>query len=222
MLLGARQFFERRGSPTPPLPYDAEVQYLQSTGTQYILTGVRPQVGDVLSVDTTVQYSADVVPNTWLTGWYMDLYNSSLIGTYQNQIYFTYNTDRNIAKTNVGLYDKHRIRYNFPDGILIDDIVLSSSVAANTPLTAIPTSSTYNGLCIFNRFNSYGSPNSTIIKAKVFSFQIIINGSVSFDGIPVRFTNEQDVSEGAMYDRVSGELFRNAGTGAFTIGPDKS
>jgi hypothetical protein len=41
------------------------------------------------------------------------------------------------------------------------------------------------------------------------------------DLISVRFTNEQGVSEGAMYDRVSGAMFRNAGTGAFTIGPDK-
>lgn len=210
----------RRGSSTPPLPYDAEVKYLESTGTQYIITGVRPQVGDVFSVDTTVQYSANVVSDTWLTGWYVGSGNSSIIGTYQNQIYFTYNTDGNVAKTKVGLYDKHRIRYNFPDGILIDDIVLSSSVAANTPLTVIPISSTYNGLCIFNRFNSYGFPETTIIKAKVFSFQIIINGSVSFDGIPVRFTNEQGVSEGAMYDRVSGQLFRNAGRGEFWFGTD--
>ena len=28
--------------------------------------------------------------------------------------------------------------------------------------------------------------------------------------------------EGAMYDRVSGQLFGNAGTGAFVIGPDKT
>ena len=28
MLLGARQFFERRGAPTPPLPYDAEVEWI--------------------------------------------------------------------------------------------------------------------------------------------------------------------------------------------------
>lgn len=27
---------------------------------------------------------------------------------------------------------------------------------------------------------------------------------------------------GYMYDRVSGELFGNAGTGAFVIGPDKT
>ena len=41
------------------------------------------------------------------------------------------------------------------------------------------------------------------------------------DFIPVRFTNELGQSEGAMYDRVSGQLFRNAGTGSFVIGPDK-
>ena len=44
------------------------------------------------------------------------------------------------------------------------------------------------------------------------------------DFIPVRFTNELGQSEGAMYDRVSGELepFRNKGTGAFLWGPDAS
>jgi hypothetical protein len=35
------------------------------------------------------------------------------------------------------------------------------------------------------------------------------------DLIPVRFTNELGVSEGAMYDKVSGQLFRNQGTGSF-------
>ena len=45
---------------------------------------------------------------------------------------------------------------------------------------------------------------------------------IARDFIAVRFTNESGVSEGAMYDRVSGELFRNAGTGAFIIGPDKT
>ena len=47
------------------------------------------------------------------------------------------------------------------------------------------------------------------------------NNSALIDLIPVRFTNELGQSEGAMYDRVSGQLFRNAGTGDFIIGPDK-
>lgn len=40
------------------------------------------------------------------------------------------------------------------------------------------------------------------------------------DLIPVRFTNELGQSEGAMYDKVSGRLFRNVGTGNFIVGRD--
>ena len=40
------------------------------------------------------------------------------------------------------------------------------------------------------------------------------------DLVPVRFTNEQGQSEGAMYDKVSKQLFRNQGTGSFQYGND--
>ena len=56
---------------------------------------------------------------------------------------------------------------------------------------------------------------------KLYGIKLSDGTDVTHDSIPVRFTNEQGVSEGAMYDRVSGALFRNAGTGAFVIGPDK-
>ena len=46
---------------------------------------------------------------------------------------------------------------------------------------------------------------------------MIKNGLTVRDFIPVRVG---DV--GYMYDRVSGDLFGNAGTGAFIIGPDKT
>ena len=55
MLLGARQFFERRGAPTPPLPYDAEVEYLQSTGTQWIDTGLK--ANETMAVQTRVAWT---------------------------------------------------------------------------------------------------------------------------------------------------------------------
>ena len=56
---------------------------------------------------------------------------------------------------------------------------------------------------------------------KVFRVVITKDDVVIRDFQPVRFTNELGESEGAMYDRVSGELFRNAGTGAFNYGNDK-
>ena len=40
MLLGARQFFERRGAPTPPLPYDYEVEYIERDyGVPWLVDG---------------------------------------------------------------------------------------------------------------------------------------------------------------------------------------
>ena len=55
---------------------------------------------------------------------------------------------------------------------------------------------------------------------KIAYMQFFENGSLVRDFIPVRFTNELGQSEGAMYDKVSRQLFRNAGTGQFVIGPD--
>ena len=57
---------------------------------------------------------------------------------------------------------------------------------------------------------------------KYYYISIIVDGKLVRDLISVRFTNEDGVIEGAMYDKVSGQLYRNAGTGAFIIGPDKT
>lgn len=48
----------------------------------------------------------------------------------------------------------------------------------------------------------------------------LLSGTMLFDIIPVRFTNELGEPEGAMYDKVSGQLFRNAGTDKFLVGAD--
>ena len=52
---------------------------------------------------------------------------------------------------------------------------------------------------------------------RIFSCKIYDDGTLVRDLIPVRVG---DV--GYMFDRISGQLFGNAGTGAFIIGPDKT
>lgn len=47
------------------------------------------------------------------------------------------------------------------------------------------------------------------------------DGATVLDLIPVRIKNEQSETEGAMYDCVSGVMFRNQGTGTFEPGPDR-
>ena len=53
-------------------------------------------------------------------------------------------------------------------------------------------------------------------KARMWYLTIIENGITTFDFIPVR-----KGTTGYMYDKVSGQLFGNSGTGSFILGPDK-
>ena len=104
------------------------------------------------------------------------------------------------------------LRLNFENDRRIgaDGIVLASSLVA--------IAGDYPPIAIFRRNYSAGYGN---LIGRIYWLKIS-NGSVLVrDFIPVRFTNEQGVSEGAMYDHVSGQLFRNQGTGSFVIGPDK-
>ena len=70
---------------------------------------------------------------------------------------------------------------------------------------------------------------------RIYRAKFTNNGTDVFDYIPVRFTNEQGVSEGAIFDRANPTvgmnpdgsprtdgIYRNRGTGAFVIGPDKA
>lgn len=84
---------------------------------------------------------------------------------------------------------------------------------------------TINGTTYSNRY-SWSTPqisDSTIRlftnvapKNRIYYFQI----ETRIDLVPVRFTNEKGQREGAMFDKISGQLFQNVGTGKFEIGPD--
>ena len=55
---------------------------------------------------------------------------------------------------------------------------------------------------------------------RVYWVRFKVDGKVYYDMIPVRFVNELGYEEGALYDFISGELFRNSGSNNFIIGPD--
>lgn len=219
MLLGARQFFERRGAPTPPLPYDAEVEYLESTGTQWIDTGVYGRDGIRISAVATRDLSAS-------TG------NRYIFGVAQSIQTFTYVTVNVVSGVvTTGLYS---IPASTSSGIVTDDLfhsylidTTSGSKYASVDGATIRELATSGSGQTSLTIGLFGSIVGTAFKyssCRIASFSIkdTTTDQLIIDLIPVRFTNEQGVSEGAMYDRVSGALFRNAGSGAFLIGPDKS
>lgn len=67
----------------------------------------------------------------------------------------------------------------------------------------------------FQIFRAYGITTYAPIRIRCASFSIFEEDEKIFDLLPVRIG-----STGYMLDTVSGELFRNAGTGSFILGPD--
>ena len=191
------------------LPYDAEVQYLESTGTQWINTGIAPNV-----IDSKIEI-------TYASG------SGHLFG----------------ARTHSDPTQRYLWSLYAPGMTTIRGDWIGSkayiSVAASAKKVTFVSHA--NGSAILYNDTTYAGDSKTTISDSIYLFAVNTSGSVSVaitmqlydfkiwqsnllvrDMIPVRFTNESGQSEGAMYDRVSGQLFRNQGTGAFLYGPDKN
>lgn len=211
-------------SATQPLPYDAEVEYLESTGTQYIDTGiyvtgndscvVRAAITQLGSSNTdyrqifgarksATQKCAEIFYNN------SQMYVSFNNGSFSNRV--IYLIARNI-RYRIITSNAERSIFNEDTNVCLGQDTTAQSYDFTTETTAF-------------LFAESGVPASATITPgylKIFSCQIIDTqtGKLRLDMIPVRFTNELGQSEGAMYDRVTKKLFRNQGTGDFIVGPD--
>ena len=184
------------------LPYDAEIEYIESTGTQYIDTGV------------TFAYGTDVIEmslNIAITSG-----SSRQLNGANGFLYFGVNASSKfeVSGTAAGTYNNsfhnwylHSITGKKITGV-IDGGVYSGGSTVNT------NTSIYN-LCLFAIGGTNGAAAQLFIKQKLKAAVIKKNGKVVKDFIPVRVGQV-----GYLYDRVSGTLFSNAGTGSFTLGPD--
>lgn len=212
----------RRGTPTPPLPYDA-VEYLESTGTQYIDTGVYGNDNLIASVSCMATAESGSVRDVFgaidttrdIFGYYLRVRiakNSMVKYTAGMNTTSAYT----ITVTSVG--DWHALTLDTTAGskkIFVDGT--QSGFTVNSSAYQMATK-----LYLFAQNNKNGTASdfSANVRVSAFSIKDATTNKFILDLIPVRFTNELGESEGAMYDRVSGQLFRNAGTGAFRFGTD--
>ena len=197
-----------------PLPYDAEVQYLSSNGSQWINTGFAP------TFPSNLEYKARVL--------FPDITNRKIMGL-QGGMYFGVVS----GKLQPGLGGSDTVNVNVSANAAHDfDIVFYLTQSSLSVKSAIDwyvdgTSGTVNAylynylsadapVWIFTANNASGLRGAS----SVYSFQILVNGAAVRDYIPVRVGYGAG-AVGYLFDRVSGELFGNAGTGAFVIGPDK-
>lgn len=181
-------------------PYDADIEYLESTGTQWINTGILYQIGmsvhmDAVCTDRFTETQILAAPSTNLYCWLGSLNfnggsfgwgykNSSVIGrsNVRTSLIFTYYSTMSMLSGN---------------GV---------SITGNRSFN--PTT---DPIYIFGFNGEYLS------SARIYSCQFYdADNNVLADFIPVKKGNI-----GYLYDKVSGQLFGNAGTGDFILGPDK-
>ena len=201
------------------LPYDAEIEYLENTGNQWIKTDFIPDQDSQVEL-TFMNLNNDTTrTNLWVSGAFIGDGNIKFFGTRislsDSEIEcFASPVRLHFYGKNIGI----KLNAQFRDKTwTISDV--ASDVASNFTCRA--------PLVLFGINNATTSSDYKVFAigsfiGRIYSFKAWQNGTLVRDFIPVRFTNEDGESEGAMFNKASGQFFRNAGTGAFITGPDKT
>ena len=208
-MIAARQIF--LGCGGAKLPYDAEVEYLESTGTQYILSQYNIIAGNIFELDISFVEDASLGNASVMAGRNAGNYECFIRkngagyfggGSFSSQFSIEYNT-------------RYKMRFDLTAGAMsftVNDTLLKSSSSTHPDRKQFP---------LFAVAATAQNNIDQIRKARIYSFKSWSGGELVEDWVPVCFTNELGQSEGAMCDRVSGQLFRNQGTGVFGYGNDK-
>lgn len=194
----------RFGSFTVPttnnyeVPYDAEIEYLESSGSPYIDTGI------YITKSTTVEISHQVIA---LQADVTDDISYFSCWTSNSQCAYCFRTSANAIRTRWGSSSATDLAVSKNDMILftVDGTkYVNKNVTKNTTKSG-NTGSSYPTNQTFRLFAGTANRPVRIYYAKV----------GNLDLIPVRVGQV-----GYMYDKVSGQLFGNAGTDNFILGPD--
>lgn len=181
------------------LPYDAEVEYLENTGTEYITLPVSFAVGDYAAI------GGELNPGEY-TG-----RKRIVISNPNNEIdIMKYGSHSSVMVFIDAMGRVNESQYmNLPLNVVSSWEVSTTGVTLNgtfnelsRPLTRAVTTITI--------FCNNGSPTQFM------SFYVKNANGKIYDLIPVRVG-----TTGYLYDKISGALFGNEGTGAFIVGPDK-
>lgn len=194
-----------------PLPY-TELEYIQSTGTQYLDTGITPKATQRIEIEvqldavTTYERLFGVTDNGAVT-------RGNVLGQFGSDNFFVvkfaeyFNYDEVPVKITMLLNTKYKLSVDYSTKkVKLDDVSLGR-------VTETPTETT-NHILLFSASNSDVNPS----KMKLYSFKIYEGDELVLDLIPVKRNSDNVV---CAYDTVSETYFTNEGTGVFTAGPEK-
>ena len=205
-LLNRRRYMG--GGAYTPLPYDAEVEYLQSSGTQVINTGI--PVKNIGKYITYCQFenasSAKAEGSTETSKYYFIGKNA------QNKFYSALNATVT-ASTTSNDAGWHKFELDVVQGrFLIDNNIVNTFAVGYVDSNIKFALFACNG-----QSQKEGGYAFNISGKKQWAKIYDLEGNLLRDYISVRISQT-----GYMYDRVSGQLFGNVKTGQFIVGPDKN
>ena len=198
------------------LPYDAEIEYLESTGTQYVDTGIVPAPTTRLDLDFMPENNGvRVFGSDDLRGGVVRRFWVAVGGNGTNLSYNASTSASNIVATNGGVSILGIRTYIIAAG---KSFTAFGSTQTNSSWTIATDNSSSVGLFAGHRILADGS-DAWILPAtmRLYSCAIYDGSTLIRSFVPVRVGQV-----GYLFDRVSGQLFGNAGTGDFVLGPDKN
>ena len=197
-----------------------EIEYLESTGTQYIKTPIIP-INSYVWISFRFRWVGNTTNKFETVFGFIKQSNLNRItfNKYQGKWMFGYNStvsmnsvDSNIHDVLISRYGEGNSAYFFCD---IDNIRRGEN-KINAGQESLQ-------IYLFGR-NQSGTSVDNLSEIQLMSFHAKIYSDTmlqelvnEYDYIPVRIGQI-----GYMYDRISGQLLGNDGTGDFVIGPDKT
>lgn len=186
------------------LPYDAEIEYIGSNSSasgiyQYIDTGIVPQTSYQVHIKIGPITTYPVANSSlFLTSWTTRTFFIQIGSGSPNEVYW--------QGMNPSAY--RTLSNNVNDIICGNGFI---TVNGTTYSGSNYLRSTTNTIKLFN------DSNTRRAVFDLYLFEITNNGDTIASFKPVRVG-----TEGCLYDTISKQLFHNAGTGAFTLGNDKT
>lgn len=189
------------------LPYDAEIEYLESTGYPYIDTGIYNDSNTIIDMKMSAVGKDRLNGSEYNSGY---RYKWGANGT--GYIYYGFGGNNHASNTLFSL-DNPCIFYLKQGQQYVkdynDNTILSSSDSFST--FSRQTIRLFRCMSGGNFVNVNGTGSIRIYYCN------ITNSTINLQLIPVRIG-----TVGYLYDKVSGQLFGNSGTGDFILGPDKT
>lgn len=201
------------------LPYDAEVEYIESTGTQYIdCIGLRVESADTIVCNfASLEHTADRKYYGLMcyggvngTGAVIGYNRGSTLASYQSKYRLGY-LGASFKLTEKAIDSNFHLTEWGPSGFSVDGVLADSQKHANFEIPPGYSAQDFH-FPIFSGAQAYEN-RLAFSNSKMRLAHFAISGKI--DLIPVR-----KGTVGYLYDRVSGKLFGNAGTGDFVVGPD--